>query len=92
MEYADKILKCEKCGEDFVFPCGEQKFFTEKEFAEPKKCPKCRGKENVSRPNLNNFTTTCPECNKNFNISFDPKDTKVLCFDCFTKKDKPQRL
>ncbi len=88
MEYADKKMVCEKCQEVYIFPCGEQKFFEEKGFIEPKKCPKCRGKENVKRPQANTFETECSNCKSKFNISFDPNDQKILCFECFQKKEK----
>lgn len=90
MEYADKTLKCEQCKEEFIFPCGEQKFFEEKGFAEPKKCPKCRGKENVKRPDANSYSVTCPSCKKVFNITFNPEDKEVLCFNCFSKKKEKE--
>lgn len=88
MEYADRKMICEKCHEEYIFPCGEQKFFEEKGFIPPKKCPKCRGKQNVKRPESNNFPTICPECKTKFNITFDPKNQKVLCFECFEKQKK----
>lgn len=88
MEYADKILICDKCGEKFVFSCGEQKFFEEKGFIEPRKCAKCRGKENVKRPTSNTYPITCPSCKKNFNITFNPNDKEILCFDCFKLKQQ----
>ena len=88
MEYADRKMICEKCHEEYIFPCGEQKFFEEKGFIPPKKCPKCRGKQNVKRPESNNFPTICPECKTKFNITFDPKGQKVLCFTCFEKQKK----
>jgi len=92
MEYADKKLKCEKCGEEFIFLCGEQMFFEEKGFIPPKKCPKCRGKEDVQRPKEHTYPVNCPSCKKNFNITFDSKGQEVLCYDCFlaqeNKKDE----
>jgi len=88
MEYADKTIKCEKCEEEFIFPCGEQKFFEEKGFAEPRKCPKCRGKENVTRPNENTYPIECSKCKKSFHVTFNPKEKPVLCFDCFNLDNK----
>jgi hypothetical protein len=32
--YEDKTLKCEKCGQEFVFTAGEQEFYNEKGFTE----------------------------------------------------------
>jgi len=90
MEYADKTLKCEKCSEEFVFPCGEQKFFEEKGFIAPKKCPKCRGKENVQRPKENTYSAACAKCKKNFHITFDPKNQEVLCYECFIAKKQQE--
>lgn len=38
----DKTIVCEQCGQEFVFTAGEQEFYTEKGFHEPKKCKACR--------------------------------------------------
>ena len=38
----DKKLRCAQCGQDFVFEAGEQAFFKERGFQEPKRCPRCR--------------------------------------------------
>ena len=40
----DKIIKC-KCGAEFEFTKGEQKFYAEKGLSEPKRCPKCRAEK-----------------------------------------------
>ncbi len=40
----DRLLDCEDCKGPFVFDAGEQKFFKEKGFTDPKRCPKCRKK------------------------------------------------
>ena len=38
----DRMLVCEDCGNKFVFDEGEQRFFKDKGFTDPKRCPKCR--------------------------------------------------
>lgn len=38
----DKILECRDCGKEFVLTEGEQAFYKEKGFEEPKRCPSCR--------------------------------------------------
>lgn len=38
----DKVIKCVDCKNDFVFTKREQEFFAEKQYAEPKRCFKCR--------------------------------------------------
>lgn len=40
----DRMLQCEDCKKDFVFDAGEQRFFKEKGFTDPKRCPRCRKK------------------------------------------------
>ena len=40
----DRLLPCDDCKQDFVFDAGEQRFFKEKGFTDPKRCPKCRKK------------------------------------------------
>ena len=40
----DRMLTCEDCGGAFVFDVGEQKFFKEKGFTDPKRCSRCRKK------------------------------------------------
>lgn len=46
MEFQDKSLACQDCGNSFVFTAGEQSFYQEKGFAhEPRRCKDCRGKK-----------------------------------------------
>jgi hypothetical protein len=40
----DRMLNCEDCKQEFIFDAGEQRFFKEKGFTDPKRCPKCRRK------------------------------------------------
>ncbi|MFN0118575.1 MAG: zinc-ribbon domain containing protein [Elusimicrobiota bacterium] len=44
MAAGDRKLICLDCNKDFIFDAGEQKFFKEKGFTDPKRCPKCRKK------------------------------------------------
>ncbi|APH06303.1 RQC-minor-1 family DNA-binding protein [Bacillus weihaiensis] len=41
----DYSLKCFECGERFVFPVAEQRFYRQKGFKLPKRCPECREKK-----------------------------------------------
>lgn len=43
-QFKDRKLVCENpsCKKEFVFTVGEQKFFLQKAFAEPRRCPDCR--------------------------------------------------
>jgi len=47
----DKTLTCAQCGAEFVFTAGEQEFYTEKGFTEPKKCKSCRDAAKAERYN-----------------------------------------
>lgn len=40
----DRMLPCMDCDQQFVFDAGEQRFFKEKGFTDPKRCPRCRKK------------------------------------------------
>lgn len=39
----DKIIKCENCGQSFVWTMDEQKFFEREKIEEPEYCVICRG-------------------------------------------------
>lgn len=39
---ADRTLVCKDCEKEFIFTEGEQEFYTERGFEEPKRCPECR--------------------------------------------------
>jgi CxxC-x17-CxxC domain-containing protein len=50
MSFADKILTCRDCGNEFVFTAGEQAFYAEKGFTnQPSRCPDCRRAAKASR-------------------------------------------
>lgn len=49
-EFKDETLKCEDCGENFVFTAGDQEFYAEKGFTnKPKRCKACRDKKKQER-------------------------------------------
>jgi septal ring factor EnvC (AmiA/AmiB activator) len=41
-EFEDKILVCRQCGENFTFTISEQEYYSDKGWAEPRRCPQCR--------------------------------------------------
>lgn len=49
----DKKIVCKNCGKEFEFTVGEQEFYAEKGFSEPKKCKECReiAKQNKKQSN-----------------------------------------
>ena len=38
----DVKIKCQGCGEEFIFTVNEQKFYEEKGLMPPKRCKACR--------------------------------------------------
>lgn len=43
MEKKENIkIKCQNCGEDFIFTVNDQIFYEEKGFLPPKRCKNCR--------------------------------------------------
>ena len=51
LKMEDKIIICMDCNEEFVFTVGEQEFYLDKEFDEPKRCPVCRRARKQEREN-----------------------------------------
>ena len=50
--YQDKTIRCKDCGNDFVIEASEQKWYVEKEFSLPLRCPDCRAaRKNKDRNN-----------------------------------------
>ena len=43
--FEDKNLVCTECGQNFTFEAGEQYYFKEREYPDPKRCPECRAKK-----------------------------------------------
>ena len=82
----DQQLTCQDCGKAFDFTAEEQKFFAEKGFQSPKRCPTCRRQKKDNRHGA--FTTVnCSECNVETQVPFVPKgDRPVYCRACFEAK------
>jgi len=45
----DKTIVCSSCGTEFTFTVGEQEFYAERGFSEPKKCKACREQAKANR-------------------------------------------
>ena len=53
MEFEDKTLVCQDCGNEFVFTAGEQEFYKQKGLDnEPKRCKECRNRRKATRTNI----------------------------------------
>lgn len=88
MEFEDRTLACEDCGNDFTFTAGEQEFFHTKGFEnEPKRCKECRNnRKRQRRGQRQSFNVTCAACGADATVPFKPKEgVPVYCKDCYEK-------
>ena len=86
--YEDKTLVCKECGNEFVFPAGEQEFYAEKGLThEPQRCKACRdARKNAGRAERVMYTGVCATCGGEAKVPFEPKDGRpVYCSECFAK-------
>ncbi|MFH1727057.1 MAG: zinc-ribbon domain containing protein [Pseudomonadota bacterium] len=44
-----RVLTCISCNKDFSYTDAEQKYYKEKEYEEPKRCPSCRKRRKQSK-------------------------------------------
>ena len=96
MNYEDKTLMCQDCGQPFTFSADEQSFHAEKGFTnEPKRCPSCRQARRSERNSGSGYDrgqremypVVCAECGKDTTVPFQPRgDRPVYCSDCFNKR------
>jgi hypothetical protein len=54
-EYFDKSLTCKDCKVEFVFEAGEQRFYEQRGYSIPIRCPDCRKKKKAERENATKF-------------------------------------
>ena len=94
MNYEDKNLTCQDCGQPFTFSADDQSFHAMKGFTnEPKRCDSCRqARRNergggYSQSPREMHPVVCTECGKNTTVPFQPRgDRPVYCSDCFSKQ------
>ncbi len=94
MEYEDKTLTCQDCGQPFTFSADDQSFHEMKGFTnEPKRCPSCRESRRGERFGGSSqgpremYPVVCAECGKDTTVPFLPRgDRPVYCSDCFSSR------
>jgi CxxC-x17-CxxC domain-containing protein len=94
MNYEDKNLTCQDCGQSFTFSADDQSFHAQKGFTnEPKRCDSCRQTrrnergDGYSQGPREMHPVVCAECGKNTTVPFQPRgDRPVYCSDCFSKQ------
>ena len=99
MDYEDKTLTCQDCGQPFTFSADDQSFHAMKGFTnEPKRCSSCRQARRSERNGgysqspREAHPVVCAECGKDTTVPFVPRgDRPVYCSDCFTKRRPAER-
>jgi CxxC-x17-CxxC domain-containing protein len=46
---SDRTLTCSDCGNEFTFTAGEQEFYTQRGYSEPRRCQPCRQARKTQR-------------------------------------------
>ncbi len=49
-KFKDRSLQCADCGRTFTFTAGEQEFYQERGYSDPRRCPDCRAARKAGRP------------------------------------------
>ena len=84
MEFKDEKLVCQDCGKEFDFTASDQKFFQEKGYQPPKRCPDCRKAKRDERGTRQMFEIVCSKCGEKGQVPFKPKNPEgLLCEKCF---------
>ncbi len=95
MEFSDRSLICNGCGQSFTFTAGEQLFFLSKEFKnDPRRCKPCTflrsstrgyvGTHVVRNKCLTETRVQCSMCALETTVPFTPRQGRpVLCRQCF---------
>ncbi len=94
MNYEDKTLTCQDCGQSFTFSADDQSYHATKGFTnEPKRCDSCRQARRNERGGgygqgpREMHPVVCAECGKDTTVPFQPRgDRPVYCSDCFSKQ------
>lgn len=89
MDFQDRTLQCQDCGQDFVFEAREQQFYADKGFGDPKRCRTCRDKKKQDkRANRQVTEVTCAKCSAQTTVPFTPRPggPPVLCNACFQEQ------
>ena len=49
----DKLKRCLECGKKFIFAIGEQEWFAQRGFEDPRRCKECREKRKAEAARKN---------------------------------------
>ncbi len=99
LEVSDnRSLTCVECERSFTFSRGEQAFYRDRGFSDPKRCPTCRlvkktpveaatETRDVSARSGISVEVVCSECGCETTVPFHPaKNRPVYCRSCFLER------
>jgi CxxC-x17-CxxC domain-containing protein len=96
----DRVLTCRDCGSEFAFTAGEQRFYAERGFHDPARCPNCRSNRRQLRMQAGDATESrspartdrqlypavCASCGQDTMVPFEPRSGRpVYCRDCYQR-------
>jgi len=64
--FQDRVLECADCHGTFVFTAGEQAFYQERGFSEPRRCPSCRSARRANRSGGDRYGDSRPGSDRAF--------------------------
>jgi CxxC-x17-CxxC domain-containing protein len=95
MDFNDTTLECQDPQHDentnsapreFPFTAEEARFYAEKGFDQPRRCPACRAakKTRFNSSQRSMHDAVCASCGRQTQVPFEPRgDRPVYCDDCF---------
>lgn len=114
MDYQDTTLECQDpqhdentrdaegnaASREFTFTADEARFYAEKGFDQPRRCPACRaakksrfnnGSRGGGRGDRQMYDAVCASCGRDTQVPFNPTgDRPVYCDDCFKQMKQSQ--
>ncbi len=95
-EFEDAPIACIDCGNDFIWTCGEQAFFRDKNLQNPpKRCKECKQAKNeriaaIAKAQITGIkqkievSVKCAKCEASTTVPFYPSQGRpVYCRSCF---------
>ena len=90
MDFEDRRLHCVKCGADFVWTAGEQRFYAERALDRvPRRCPDCKRRKtgDAGRGAHLSVPARCSSCGRETTVPFRPTSGRpVFCRSCFEQR------
>ena len=104
-DYQDEVLECQDPEHDhntadaegnpapreFNFSADEARFYEEKGFDKPRRCPACRAAKKKRFDQKQMHDAVCASCGNQTQVPFEPSQGRpVYCEDCFRRMKQAQ--